>query len=162
MRLNAPDKIIIHHTADSDNRPQFDKINRAHKERTFPLSSLGYYVGYHYLIERDGNITQARKNSDEGAHAVGQNISSIGIGLSGNFDVEWPTVQQKTALTALCTKLFEDLNIPLSEIYNHKDFGDTSCPGKYLDKNTVKWLIVGQEINFINKFKTWLKTFIKI
>ncbi len=162
MRLNAPNKIIIHHTADTLMNPQFDRVNTAHKERLFPLSSLGKYCGYHYLIERDGNTIKARDHSDEGAHCVGQNISSIGVGLSGNFDIEWPTVQQETALTALCIKLSEDLSISISEIYDHKDFSKTSCPGKNLNKNTIKWLIVGQELNFINKLKKWLKTFLNI
>ncbi|MBZ4369940.1 N-acetylmuramoyl-L-alanine amidase, partial [Mycobacterium tuberculosis] len=73
-------------------------IDLWHKERGFPVSSLGFYVGYHYVIEKSGNLLTARRESEIGAHTIGQNESSIGICLVGNFDVETPTQQQIATL----------------------------------------------------------------
>ena len=35
-------------------------VNEYHRGRDFPQSSLGYFVGYHYLIERDGRVSMPR------------------------------------------------------------------------------------------------------
>ncbi len=123
MKINY---IIIHHSAVSreKNSKQFKAIDNYHK-------SLGWgSIGYHYLIEPDGEIRIGRREDQEGAHAVGHNQDSIGICLTGNFDTEYPTKEQETSLT----RLLKDLKIkyPIAEIVPHRKFANKTCFGKLL------------------------------
>lgn len=133
--INSPRKIIVHHSAADSPAPQFDAINEWHKQRGFPLSSLGFYVGYHYVIEKDGNLRTARGEYEVGAHTIGENEHSIGVCLVGNFDVTDPTKQQIATLgdilTSICARyhLFED------DIKPHRSFKSTSCYGKRLNNH---------------------------
>ncbi len=102
MRVNKPKTIIIHHTGVQSRNPQLMAVNSYHYDKEFPISTLGFHVGYHFFIERDGKVTRTRNDSDEGAHTLGGwNIKSIGICLAGNFDVEHPTEAQLTSLIDL-------------------------------------------------------------
>ena len=102
---NNPTKIIVHHSADITPTDQLNKINEYHKSRDFPLSSKGYYVGYHFLINHEGQLTQTRDFYDEGAHTRGLNFESLGICLEGNFSEELPTEAQKETLGRLLLDL---------------------------------------------------------
>ena len=155
--LNLPDKIIIHHTADSSNLEQFDKVNNWHKTQQFPRSSLGYYCGYHAFIERNGKTTFARMYDEIGAHTLGENRESVGICLAGNFDVEQPTEAQKNQLTQICMSLMTFYKIPINRIYGHRDFRQTSCPGKNINIKKIQFAIIQQKINILRKIILWLK-----
>ena len=69
MNSNNPKYLILHCSDDSYTNcfDQLTKIDRYHKERGFPQSSLGFFVGYHYLITGDKEY-QCRADTDEGAH----------------------------------------------------------------------------------------------
>ncbi len=131
-RRNVPVKIIVHHTADSSAGPQFDKVDVYHKQRGFYRSSFGYYVGYHYLIERDGSVRQAKEDNEEGCHTIGENISSLGICLSGNFDIELPTQQQIDALGNLMVNKIAQLNIAEDAVFPHRKYANKDCYGTRL------------------------------
>ena len=96
-----PKRVIFHHTAAAINGAQFDKVNQWHKAKGFPLSSLSWYVGYHYFIERNGLTRQAREETEIGAHDQGENVDSIGICLAGDFNTERPTEAQAAAAAAI-------------------------------------------------------------
>lgn len=132
MRQNNPNKIIIHHTADVSLNTQFNSVDSDHKRRWNFVSKLGYYCGYHYFIERDGEVIQARLDTDEGAHTIGQNIESIGIALAGNFNLQLPTAKQRNALVVLIDKLCEKWNISPKRIYPHRAFQNKDCYGTNL------------------------------
>lgn len=129
---NVPRQIIVHHTAAVAPVPQFDAINEWHKAREFPLSSLGYYVGYHYVIEKDGTTRQARKDDEGGAHAIGANFNSIGICLVGDFDIELPTEAQIIALGALIESKQHEHSLPVDAVYPHRHVSNTGCFGSRL------------------------------
>lgn len=130
--LNVPKKIIIHHDGASRSGNSFDVINSYHKGLDFPVSRLGFYAGYHYVIERNGKVRQAREDNEIGAHTVGENGSSIGICLAGNFDTEDPTKAQTEALAGLLIAHTSMYRIPASEIYPHRKFAKKSCYGARL------------------------------
>jgi hypothetical protein len=109
-----------------------------HKTRGFPISSFGYYVGYHWLIEPDGSIRQARKETEIGAHDAGENINSIGICLAGNFDLFMPNESQIASAALLVKQIRERWKIPVTRIEPHRWDDDTACPGSLLQDN---WLI---------------------
>ena len=125
-------KIIVHHTADVSNAPQFDKVNEYHKTLGFPRSLLGYYCGYHVLIERSGEIRVARFFEEIGAHDKGENMDSIGVGLAGNFDGKKPSLEQGHALGSLLAMLTAHYGLPDGAIEPHRIGDNTSCYGKML------------------------------
>lgn len=116
-------------------------IDNAHKARWSDFkSSLGYFVGYTFVITKDGKVTQTRKIGEEGAHTIGYNSNSVGICLVGNFLVETPTEAQKTSLKTLLINLCEGnissysvvadtvVKCSLQGILNHNSVSNTQCP----------------------------------
>jgi len=129
---NVPRKIIVHHSSRTVDTPQFGPIDVFHKEQGFRRSSLGYFVGYHYFIEKNGIIVQARKEEEIGQHSITQNRTSIGICLAGNFDEAMPTEKQIQALGALLIKLVQKHHIEESAILPHRAHRGTHCYGLLL------------------------------
>lgn len=128
----TPKQIIVHHDGVSRSGPSFDIVNLFHKGQHFPLSSLGYYVGYHYWIEKDGTTRQARTDGEIGAHTLGQNYTALGIGLAGNFDVEQPTEAQVASLGALLSRLCLAHGIADDQIFPHRKYNPKTCYGNLL------------------------------
>lgn len=120
-------KIIIHCTATPEGRNHTVADVRAwHKKRGFTD------IGYHYLIDIEGNILQGRPLSLQGAHTVGHNHDSIGIAYVGGMskDMKVPkdtrTFEQKESILKLLRELV--VKYPNVEIYGHRDFANKSCP----------------------------------
>lgn len=137
--MNRPDCIIVHHTGGTDANPladtsnhTFEGVNEWHRKQFNFKSSLGYYLGYHYFIDKAGKVTKARNHADVGAHTIGKNTTSIGICLAGNFDATMPTEAQIQALTKLMRSLCVSLAIPTTRIYPHRKFANKTCYGKNL------------------------------
>lgn len=148
MDKNKPIEIIVHHTGGTDENPLADSSNQTFADvnnwhRQNPnvwlgyYSSLGYAIGYHYFIDKQGLTTQGRANTDEGAHCKGQNRASIGICLAGNFDVTLPTPEQIIALTALLRRKMAELNIGTDKVYPHRHFAVKTCYGRLLSDTWV-------------------------
>lgn len=136
--------IVVHHAGGIDSDPKFDTsyqtfdvINDYHRERWNgeTESSLGYFCGYHYVIDRHGNVTQARLDTDEGAHTIGVNRRSLGVCLIGNFDVNFPTAEQIKSMVILCTRKLILWNIPITNVVPHRKFATKSCFGMLLSDN---------------------------
>jgi N-acetylmuramoyl-L-alanine amidase len=129
--------IIVHCSANVNSTPE--TVARTHKARGFSD------VGYHYMVDKAGNVHQGRAEDLQGAHCIGRNGDSIGICLLGHFDIENPTQEMKDALTKLVDSLCVKYNI--KKIDKHNTYKPTkTCPGvkayalvDYLDiKNTIK------------------------
>jgi N-acetylmuramoyl-L-alanine amidase len=134
-----PAYLIVHHTGGSDANPLQDSSNFSfadcevlHKQRFNFKSSLGFYTGYQYFIDKSGKVWQARKDDEEGAHTIGYNTSSIGICLAGNFDATLPTNPQINALRTLLQAKMKQWNIPLSHIHPHRWAAKKTCYGRRL------------------------------
>jgi len=94
---NKPDKIIVHHSASK---------TWTYKEILDYHINKGWLdIGYHYLIEKNGIVKRGRWAKKEGTHTIGQNTSSIGICLAGNFNEELPTKEQEQSLKGLLIEL---------------------------------------------------------
>ena len=150
--MNIPKYIIVHHTGGSDANPlqdssnfTFEQCNELHRVRFDMKSSLGYYVGYHYYISKNGTVYQARNDNEEGAHAIGYNKSSIGVCLAGNFDVTTPTREQTDSLRSFLRQKSKEYQISTQNIVPHRKFADKSCYGKKL--------LDGWAANLISEFK---------
>jgi len=134
----TPQRIIWHHSGINSLDPQFEKINLYHKTRKFHRSTLGFFVGYHYIIEPRGTVRQARNEDETGAHDQGENINSLGICLAGDFNVNLPLDMQISAATILLGQIRSRWNIPIARIEPHRWDDETDCPGTRLADN---WLV---------------------
>ena len=129
--MNSREFIVLHHTDDPTQGPQFNKVNAYHKAKGFPKSSLGFYVGYHYFIGFDGTIKVARAEWETGAHCNAKlmNFRGIGIALAGDFTLRPPNEAQISALATLVKDIQQRNKIADDHVLNHRDCKPTSCPG---------------------------------
>ena len=137
-----PVRIIIHTTADLYPFAQLDRVNDWHRQLDFPKSSLGYYVGYTYFLERDGTIIQTRTDTEQQAHVRGYNNDSIGIGVAGNHDYERPTTTQIHNLKNLILKKMTEHSILPNNVFGHRIFanGAKTCPGLKWPESEIRAL----------------------
>lgn len=154
--MNIVQNLIIHHSItprDLEIAKTETSINRNHKDRGFPKSSLGFYVGYHYMIFGSGELRQYRQENEQGAHTKeqGMNFKSLGICLIGDFDKEEPSKEQIETLTQLLTAKIKTYNIPLINIYPHRKFATyKSCYGLKLTDDWARSLISMQQFKTQN------------
>jgi len=139
--LLDPKAIVVHHGAGDFT---FEQVDIYHRRKWGFESSLGYYAGYHYFIEFNGKVYQARQDTEEAAHTVSAakkhywNRNSIGICLQGNTENKIQTDEQVRVLKGLIEAKQLSYDIPNSKVYGHRDISPTLCPGRYL----YKWLKV--------------------
>ena len=138
---NKPNRIIWHHSADATLAPQFDKINAYHKKQWNYKSALGFYGGYHILIENDGTIRRYRNDNEIGAHDAGENVNSLGVCLAGNFSISYPSREQQNVLAQQLRAWCALYNIPINRIDPHRMGDTTECPGKLLNDEFARLLL---------------------
>lgn len=137
--MNWPNKIIIHGSDVSwrASRNQLNGINNYHRSRDFPLSRLGYYVGYHVLVT-GGQLYRTKLESEEGAHTVGQNLQSLGICVGFDGDIEYPHPNDYVLLQRQVWRWQDMYAIPDDKVFYHRVFNTSkTCPGALLG---VEWL----------------------
>lgn len=124
---SATDAIIVHHTASTADLTAAD-VHRIHRQNGWSG------IGYHLFIRKDGLIETGRPLEDVGAHTYGYNKDTIGVCLSGNFNVEYPSDAQLESATKLIGLLCQiySLNPGAGTVYGHRDFNATACPGDNL------------------------------
>jgi hypothetical protein len=153
MPINNPKIIVIHNSAVSykDSYDQLKAINDYHKkghpQAPFPISSLGYYVGYHHLITGGKNY-KCRLDSDEGAHCNSQykgmsvNFQSLGICVGFNGDIEMPPDWAYKLLQEQIWDWQDTYNISNDKVFFHRDFTDQkTCPGNLLSKMWLEQML---------------------
>ena len=155
--INTPDKIIVHHSTSLIAMHQAHLIDGWHEKRDFPKSQLGFFIGYHYVIEKDGTVLQARLVTEGGAHTVGQNFSSIGICLAGNFDIELPTVAQERSLAALIDDEIGRWHLDSAAIYPHRAFAKKDCYGTRLSNDWARDVFLRNKIGWLKLMLLWIK-----
>lgn len=138
---NKPNRIIWHHSADTSSGHQFEKINSYHQKKWNYKSILGFYGGYHVLIEKDGLIKRYRADNEIGAHDADENVNSLGVCLAGNFSLEHPTELQAESLRDVLLEWTGKYNIPITRIDPHRMGDTTECPGKLLPDEWARDLI---------------------
>lgn len=115
-------KIVVHcsDTPDDTERRNHDAadIHRWHTERGWSG------IGYHYVIDRIGDVQVGRPEYWKGAHVKGHNTGSIGICLIGRKHFE---EDQLESLYFLIRKLMLKYNNP--ELYGHYELDERkTCP----------------------------------
>lgn len=140
-----PVKIIVHHTA-SANVESFDQdagYRVARSIQNFHMDRRGWLdTGQHFTISRGGFVMEGRhrslevlrlgKQAVEGAHCVGQNVIGVGIENEGLYmDVDPPPALWNR-LREMCAYICQQYGIAPTELYGHRDYNNTLCPGNRL------------------------------
>ncbi|GAA3248422.1 N-acetylmuramoyl-L-alanine amidase [Pseudonocardia petroleophila] len=140
-----PVKILVHHTA----TPNVTDLSRGAADalargiQNFHMDRRGWLdSGQHFTISRGGFVLEGRHRSlealrsghkqVEGAHCTGQNLVSVGIENEGTYTDTEPTGVLWDRLREMCAYICAQYGIAPTEIYGHRDFKDTLCPGDVL------------------------------
>ncbi|MFG2299028.1 peptidoglycan recognition family protein [Streptomyces sp. NPDC048603] len=145
LLAGRPERIIVHHTATANVTDY--SLDRAHELaraiQTYHMDLQGWIdTGQHFTVSRGAFVLEGRHHSlaalnagdrlVRAAHCVGQNSVAIGIENEGTYMTEQPPEAQYTALADLCAQICRQYGVPASEIYGHRDFNSTACPGDML------------------------------
>lgn len=136
------DTIFVHCSA---TRPEWMEdrsfADRVKEIRRWHLDKKWADIGYHWIIDRDGSITQGRKEHVIGAHVQNHNTGSIGICLIGGFGssendqfLKHYTLRQEHALKTLINDI--KTRTPIKYVRGHNEVAAKACPGF----NVARWL----------------------
>ena len=114
-------RIILHHAAAKT--CSAEDIHRWH------LNNGWSGCGYHFLVRKDGSIYRGRPENKLGAHTQNYNTGSIGICFEGSYNSEQMPEAQLRSGQELVTYLCDKYNLLKANVYKHKDFNSTDCPG---------------------------------
>lgn len=127
-KRNKTNYIVLHHMAGYGSA---DDIHRIH------LNQGWSGIGYHFFVQKDGNIYTGRPIDMVGAHTSDYNSQAVGICFEGNYetDVIMPDAQKKSGqeLITYLKGIF-----PKAQIKKHRDFNATACPGRYFPFEEIK------------------------
>ena len=155
-----PIRIIVHTTADLYPGDQLKRVDDWHRQIDFPKSSLGYWVGYTYFLERDGRIIQTRTDTEQQAHVKGYNNDSIGLGVAGNHDYERPTIAQMISIKNLILRKMTEYTIHPNNVFGHRMFTNSkTCPGLKWPESEIKALFQ-PDLNYYQNLLNSLKDFL--
>lgn len=137
------DEIIIHCSA---TRPEWNAdlggLAKVAEIRRWHVEDNGWSdIGYHYIVDRNGQVFDGRPEGRSGAHTRGHNANSIGICLIGgfgssetdNFDEHY-TPKQEQVLRKLIAGI--ERRYDIKKISGHNQYAAKACPGF----NVPRWL----------------------
>jgi len=129
---NNPEYIIVHHALAK--HCTAEDIHRWH------LDNGWFGFGYHYFINKQGQVFQGRLDEWNGSHCkeYNMNFNSIGICLEGCYqdygnqtDLKVPQ-EQLAALIELVGFLMQKHSVPVHKVKPHRYFAPyKECPGTY-------------------------------
>ena len=122
-KRSAINMIVLHHAGASN-----CTIYNIHQ---WHLANGWSGVGYHYFINKRGEIFKGRPDDTIGSHAKGFNSTTLGICFEGNFEKEVPPQVQIDAGLELVEYLKKKYGI--SKVKGHGELMATACPGKLFD-----------------------------
>ncbi|MFE5585810.1 N-acetylmuramoyl-L-alanine amidase [Kitasatospora sp. NPDC056531] len=141
----APDKVIVHHTATANvtDYSQAAAFSLAQSMQTYQMDTEHWIdTGQHFTISRGAYVMEGRHNSlstllsgtqhVESAHCTSQNTVAIGIENEGTYTTVDPRSEQYAALIDLITYICRQYGLRAYQVYGHRDFNNTECPGDRL------------------------------
>ncbi len=108
---------------------RLESIRRAHRGQGWAD------IGYHFAIDRAGNVWQGRSLEFQGAHVKNHNEHNIGVVVLGNFEEQQPTAAQLAALDRHVKALMQAYGVPASRVKTHREWAATACPGKNVHRH---------------------------
>ena len=133
--MKGVNRITVHHegwkvvrfTDQASTAARIEQIRRIHtRDRRWAD------IGYHFIVDRSGQLWQGRDLRYQGAHVRNNNEHNIGVLVLGNFDKQSPTQAQTGRLVDTLRKLQTAYRVPTRRIYTHQEINPTSCPGRAL------------------------------
>jgi hypothetical protein len=138
-RMLPVQRITLHH----DGMPPVSIRSRADAARRLEQIRLGHLgrgfgdIGYHFIVDPQGNVWQGRPLQWQGAHVKDQNPGNLGILCLGNFEVQRPTQAQLATLRRFVASQMATYNVTTSRVHTHKELAQTACPGRNLQPAIV-------------------------
>lgn len=131
--------ITVHHdgmepfyaTDQGSTAARLEAIRRAHRDRGWGD------IGYHFAIDRNGRVWQARPLNWQGAHVKDHNEGNIGVVNLGNFDRQSPSAPQIAALNRHVSMLMRQYKVSLARLRTHQEWAPTACPGTNMQRYMV-------------------------
>jgi flagellar hook assembly protein FlgD len=147
---------VVHHTAGTNNYTRAQSAAIVRGIQLYHVKGNGWNdIGYNFLVDRYGTVYEGRGGGIDknvvGAHALGFNMSTVGVSLMGNFMSATPTKAQQDALVGLLAWRLDVAHVdPLSTVVytsggnakwragklvtlraisGHRDTGPSECPG---------------------------------
>lgn len=162
----TPKEVILHHSAGNDGtgydwgflryyhntyRVDYAVVSKEEFERRLIIKDgntfyrpWGKHTGYHGGVEKVGQYWQfmiGKVWNEDGCHCVGHNKTGLGLCFVGNFDIAPPPDGQLEEGARIVKMWMNIYSIPIDNIFLHKDFNQTSCPGKFFDLDKFKGLL---------------------
>lgn len=136
LRLLPVAVVYIHH--DVGNAPGPDATAAQEQRYIRGLDSIGHSRGfagisYNYVVMKSGRVYTGR-GQRVGAQNDGENSSSIGIVVAGNYEVDKATDKIVEAIGKTIAELKDRgvIRPGVTIVRGHRDTDATACPGKNL------------------------------
>ena len=118
-KRSKTETIVVHHAAAKNCTPQ--QVHQWH------LNNGWSGFGYHFFVNKKGEVFRGRPEDTVGSHAKGYNSKSIGICFEGDYMVESMPKAQLESGKELVAYLKDKYKI--TNVKGHKDLMATDCPG---------------------------------
>jgi len=146
---------VFHHSA-GNTLETAEQIDQFHRSRwpDFRDPITGKWIGYNFVIESNGRITQGRTVGYETAAQFGYNKDGIAISfcLVGNMMENVPTPEQEESVRWIDQQLIQKyIFVPSYNIVPHRALQPTLCYGSKLSNDYARNLIENMERTFAAK-----------
>jgi N-acetylmuramoyl-L-alanine amidase len=132
------DTIVIHHTSNNNSL----KINT-----DYHIDNLGWnWCGYAYYIS-NGVVYKIRGIEYKNANSRGHNHHTIGIAIQGDYENDIPSETDINLVIELIKELKEKYP-HIKYIKGHKEFNNTTCPGKNINVQLIRERTKRETINY--------------
>lgn len=135
---SRPIRMIIWHHFWKPAARDYRGIATMRSVRGYHVKTRGWRdVGYNWLFAPNGDIFTGRSlQSGGGAHCIGHNSDSVGLGMCLNGDKEdlADFAEMERSILALTATLCEAFALTEEDLHFHRDFADKTCPGLLLDR----------------------------
>lgn len=130
------ERITVHHdainSADVTNQAaakrRLNQIRQSHLERDFAD------IGYHFIVDPQGNVWEGRPLRFQGAHVKDKNERNMGVMVMGNFMEQTPTPAALASLDAFVASQRHRFGVPMWNVKTHQELAQTLCPGANLQR----------------------------
>ena len=149
--VNEPTHLIVHHSAGSNSSSDWAAVVRSIWD--FHVNGRGWNdIGYHYLIDPNGEVYLGRSDNIQGAHFCAQNRNAMGVCVLGTFTNVSPAPAARAAWVDLAAyaackwevspqnrSLHGSSGLNLLGVSGHRDGCATECPGQMLYGQLNDW-----------------------
>lgn len=134
LRRHIPQRVTLHHEGSA--KPLTGHEDPRHLLRNLQRYCIGQKgwpdIPYHFLVDLDGRIYQARDPLAVGdTNTQYDPMGHLLVTLIGNYELQAPTKAQLDSICDLVAWLCDFYNIDPSTIACHREFAQTACPGRY-------------------------------